>query len=131
MVIELVKSILIIANRMIRYNFRASEGGSCTVEVNDNMSIETSKFDLSDHQRIGIYGGIVGGAVTIVMFRGILTFLICLAAARTLHNKMLRSILRAPMLFFDINPVGMLRGDFNKSMWFNPTDRTCFEQVFY
>ena len=74
------------------------------------MSIEISNFDLSVHQRIGIYGGIVGGAVTIVMVRGILTFLICLAAARTLHNKMFKSILRAPMLFFDINPVGMLSG---------------------
>ena len=70
------------------------------------MSIE-STFDLSDHQRIGIYGVIVGGAVTIVTFRAVLTFLICLAAARTLHNKMFRSILRAPILFFDTNPVGV------------------------
>ena len=63
---------------------------------------------MSAHQRIGIYGGIVGGAVTIVTFRAILTFLICLAAARTLHDKMFRSILRVPILFFDTNPVGVL-----------------------
>lgn len=86
-------------------SYRASEGGSCSVEV-ENMSAE-STFDLSDHQRIGIYGVIVGGAVTIVTFRAILTFLICLTAARILHNKMFRSILRAPILFFDTNPVGM------------------------
>ena len=85
--------------------YRASEGGSCSVEA-DNMSNE-SKFDLSAHQRIGIYSAIVGGSVTIVTFRAILTFLICLAAARTLHNKMFRSILRAPVLFFDTNPVGV------------------------
>ena len=86
---------------------RASEDGSCSVEV-ENISFETSNFDLSAHQRIGIYGGIVGWAVTIVMFRAILTFLICLSAARTLHHKMFKSILRAPILFFDTNPVGVL-----------------------
>ena len=84
-------------------NFRASDGGSCTTEI-ENV---TSNFELSNNQRIGIYSGIVGGAVTIVTLRAVLTFLICLAAVRTLHNKMFRSILRAPILFFDINPVGM------------------------
>ena len=81
-------------------------GGSCSAEV-ENASFETSDFDLSANQRIGIYGGIVGGAVTMVSLRAVLTFLICLAAARTLHNKMFRSILRAPILFFDTNPVGV------------------------
>ena len=37
----------------------------------------------------------------------ILSFLICLAAARNLHNKMFKAILQAPILFFDTNPVGM------------------------
>ena len=86
-------------------NFRSSEGGSCSVEV-ENMSFENSSVNLGTHQRIGIYSSIVGGAVTIVALRAILTFLICLAAARNLHDKMFRSILRAPILFFDTNPVG-------------------------
>ena len=71
------------------------------------MSFQASTFDLSTHQRIGIFGGIVGGSVTIVTLKVIVATLICLAAARTLHNKMFRSMLRAPMLFFDTNPVGM------------------------
>ena len=86
-------------------NFRASNSGSCSAEV-ENISFETSNFDLSTHQTIGIYSGIIGGVVTIVMSRAILTFLICLSAAHTLHNKMFRSILRAPISFFDTNPVG-------------------------
>ena len=104
MAIKLVK--ILYNENNFNVNFRASEGGSCSAEV-ENISIEISSFDLSVHQRIGIYGGIVGGAAAIVMFRAILTYLICLAAARILHNKMFRSILRVPMLFFDINPVGM------------------------
>ena len=71
------------------------------------MSFQASTSDLSTHQRIGIFGGIVGGCVTIVTLKVIVATLICLAAARTLHNKMFRSMLRTPMLFFDTNPVGM------------------------
>ena len=62
--------------------------------------IHLRTFDLTTHQRIGIYGGIIGGAVFIVMLRATLGFLICLAAARNLHNKMFGSILRTQMLFF-------------------------------
>jgi len=104
-VIKLVKRF----NNYLNYDLfiiRASESKSCSAEV-ENISFGTSNYDLSTDQRIGIYSGIVGGVITIVMSRAILTFLICLSAARTLHNKMFRSILRAPILFFDTNPVGM------------------------
>ena len=41
------------------------------------------------------------------MVKVIMTYLICLSAACTLHDKMIKSILRAQMLFFNTNPVGM------------------------
>ena len=43
-----------------------------------------------------------------VTFRAILTYLICLSASRNLHNKMFKTILRVPILFFDTNPIGKL-----------------------
>ena len=63
-----------------------------------------------------------------MIIRAILTFLTCLAAARNLHNKMFKSVLRTPILFFDTNPVGM---HYNQQMRrlmviFN---RACVEQV--
>lgn len=64
-------------------------------------------YDLSTNERIAVYGGIVASSIIFVFTRAILTFLICLAAARHLHNKMFKSILRSPVLFFDTNPVGM------------------------
>jgi len=88
-------------------SLRASQDGSCSPQV-ENISFNTTNFDLTTHQRIGIYGGVVGSAISIVMLRAILSFLICLAAARNLHNKMFKSMLRAQVLFFDTNPVGML-----------------------
>lgn len=71
-----------------------------------NLSVNADPFDLSTNQRIAIYGGIISSSILIVFLRAILSFLICLSAARHLHNNMFKAILRAPMLFFDTNPVG-------------------------
>ena len=74
-----------------------------------NFSIDSSSaFSLSTHQRNGIYGGIVSVSLIFVIIRAVLCYLIILAASRSLHSKMLTAILRAPVLFFDTNPVGEL-----------------------
>ena len=57
---------------------------------------------------VSTYGGIVLGSFSLVMTRSVLCFLICIATSRHLHKKMFRAILRAPVLFFDTNPVGRL-----------------------
>ena len=85
------------------YFCRASETESCLPEE-INSSVAT--FSLSTHQRIGIYGGIVTFSTFVIIMRVVLCYLIMLAASRSLHNKMLTAILRAPVLFFDTNPVG-------------------------
>ncbi|XP_065919884.1 ATP-binding cassette sub-family C member 4-like isoform X2 [Dysidea avara] len=91
----------------------ASQDGSCSPE-NKNISLNTSAVTgLTTHERIAIYGGIVGGLISIVIIRAILTFLTCLAAARNLHNKMFKSVLRTPILFFDTNPVGRVLNRFS------------------
>lgn len=84
---------------------RASGGESCAGGMEN--SSDSNSYDLSTNQRIGVYGGFVFSSVLLIFCRTILSFLICLAAARVLHNKMFKSILRAPILFFDTNPVGM------------------------
>ena len=85
---------------------RATETESCLPE-GTNLSIDTSSsFSLSTHQRIGIYGGIVAFAVFAVVLRVVLCYLVILTASRNLHSKMVTAILRAPILFFDTNPVG-------------------------
>ena len=43
---------------------------------------------------------------TLILSRAVLCYLICFAATSSLHSKMFKSILRAPVLFFDTNPVG-------------------------
>lgn len=64
---------------------------------------------------IGIYTliGIVY-SVTVV-FQSILLLVYCtLRSARILHEKMLKSVLRSPMMFFDTTPMGRILNRFSK-----------------
>ena len=61
---------------------------------------------LTDNQRIGIFGGLLGSLITLSTLRAILFFLLMLNASRIVHNRMFARVLRAPILFFDTNPVG-------------------------
>uniref|UniRef100_A0AAA9SID3 Uncharacterized protein n=1 Tax=Bos taurus TaxID=9913 RepID=A0AAA9SID3_BOVIN len=53
-------------------------------------------------QRIGKSSGIILFGIT----KSLLMFYVLVNSSQTLHNKMLESIFRAPMLFFDRNPIG-------------------------
>ena len=66
----------------------------------------SSEFSLSTNQRIGIYGGIVGFTILVIVIRAVLCYLVVLSASHSLHSKMLTAVLQAPILFFDTNPVG-------------------------
>ena len=61
---------------------------------------------LTDNQRIGIFGGLLGSLITLSALRAILFFLLMLNASRIFHNRMFARVLRAPISFFDTNPVG-------------------------
>jgi ABC-type multidrug transport system fused ATPase/permease subunit len=52
--------------------------------------------------------------VTVTLINSFLLVLSSLAAAQKLHNKMLSSILRAPMSFFHANPIGRIINRFAK-----------------
>ena len=43
--------------------------------------------------------------------RAVIWFQVLINASRHLHDKMFKSLLRAPIYFFDSNPVGKLRGE--------------------
>ena len=85
---------------------RASEGESCSAQLANISFNATSDFDLTTHQRIGIYGGIVAFVVVATVIKAGFSFVTSLNSSRNLHNKMFKAILRAPILFFDTNPVG-------------------------
>ncbi|CAM9886717.1 unnamed protein product [Scytosiphon promiscuus] len=57
-------------------------------------------------------------AVIVSLFRAILTFFSLVKASHRLHDRMLKRIIRAPVLFFDSNPVGRILNRFTKDMHF-------------
>uniref|UniRef100_A0A8C3ILS1 Multidrug resistance-associated protein 4 n=1 Tax=Chrysemys picta bellii TaxID=8478 RepID=A0A8C3ILS1_CHRPI len=62
---------------------------------------------------------ILGLTVTTVLFgivRSLLVFTVLVNAGQTLHNKMFQSLLKAPVLFFDRNPIGRILNRFSKDI---------------
>ena len=76
------------------------------VPINSTLSKRFCEYDLTTNQRIAIYGVIITSAIIFSFLRGYLYLLVVLRASRKLHNKMFAAILRAPVYFFDTNPVG-------------------------
>ena len=76
-----------------------------TLQMEANVSISPTCF-LSRDQRIAIYTGCSVATVLLSFARAILFYFICVNASRVLHNRMFASVLRAPVLFFDNNPIG-------------------------
>ncbi len=61
---------------------------------------------LDNNQRIGIFGGLVLGVIIGNLLRNCLFFILVLNSARNLHDNMFAAVTRAPILFFDTNPIG-------------------------
>ncbi|CAF1175851.1 unnamed protein product, partial [Adineta ricciae] len=68
------------------------------------------------NDRFYTYCGIVIVLVSITMVRVTIIEFICLNAGRVLHNKMFRRLIRSPIYFFDMNPVGRILNRFTKDV---------------
>ncbi|KAH6939768.1 hypothetical protein HPB50_021572 [Hyalomma asiaticum] len=54
-----------------------------------------------------VYAIIIGGLVLSSMARTVAFFVMCMRASVNLHNRMFSCIIRAPIRFFDMNPIDM------------------------
>ena len=55
---------------------------------------------------IGIYAGLMGATLITFLIRATLFYFIGINASKVIHNRSFHSVLRAPIRFFDTNPVG-------------------------
>ena len=60
----------------------------------------------NDSNWLIVYGGLTGAVVLLSFMRTFFFFILFLRASYLLHNKMFAAVLRAPVFFFDNNPVG-------------------------
>ncbi|XP_070832533.1 ATP-binding cassette sub-family C member 4-like [Chaetodon trifascialis] len=65
---------------------------------------------------LGVYAGLTATSVVFGFFHCLLFFNVLVSSAQTLHNSMFNAILRTPVRFFDINPIGRILNRFSKDI---------------
>ena len=74
----------------------------------------------SSYQRqsttLGIYAGLVCGAVALGFICAFVFLYVTLRSSKYLHDKMVSSVLHAPVLFFDTNPTGRILNRFSEDV---------------
>lgn len=70
----------------------------------------------TESTNVGIYAGSVAVVVLLTIMRAYFFFMAVLKSSEKLHNNMTTAILKAPVLFFDSNPVGMILNRFSKDI---------------
>ncbi|KAI7808003.1 multidrug resistance-associated protein 4 [Triplophysa rosa] len=78
-----------------------------------NASI-TQQLDLNFY--LGVYGGLTVATVIFDFMRSLIMFKALVISAQTLHTRMFNCILRTPVRFFDINPIGRILNRFSKDI---------------
>nr|XP_020732967.1 multidrug resistance-associated protein 4-like [Odocoileus virginianus texanus] len=63
-----------------------------------------------------VHSVLTEGTILFGITRSLLIFYVLVNSSQTLHNKMLESIFRAPMRFFDRNPIGRILNRFSKDI---------------
>ncbi|KAM6180104.1 ATP-binding cassette sub-family C member 4 isoform 2-T2 [Erethizon dorsatum] len=94
-------------------SYWANEQSMLNVTVNGKGNV-TEKLDLNWY--LGIYAGLTVATVLFGIARSLLMFYVLVNSSQTLHNKMFESALRAPVLFFDRNPIGRILNRFSKDI---------------
>ncbi|XP_051881887.1 multidrug resistance-associated protein 4 isoform X2 [Pristis pectinata] len=74
----------------------------------------TQQLDINFY--LGTYAGLTIAVMLFGVAGSLLIFKILVDASQDLHNKMFTSIIRAPVLFFDRNPVGRILNRFSKDV---------------
>ncbi|KAM4537961.1 ATP-binding cassette subfamily C member 4-like [Fundulus diaphanus] len=95
----------------------AKQQDSLTNRTNGNITVNgpnVTELDLSFY--LGIYGGLTATTILFGFMRNMILFTVLVKSAQSLHNSMFNAILRAPVRFFDINPIGRVLNRFSKDI---------------
>ncbi|XP_045910385.1 ATP-binding cassette sub-family C member 4-like isoform X2 [Micropterus dolomieu] len=118
----LVLLILILLNALAHITFVlqdwwlacwASEQNHVNVTEHLNGSIPR-QLDLDLY--LGVYAGLTATSVVFGFLRSLVFFNVLVSSAQTLHNSMFNAILRTPVHFFDISPIGRILNRFSKDI---------------
>ncbi|XP_068447107.1 ATP-binding cassette sub-family C member 4-like [Clinocottus analis] len=97
-----------------REEFFNNTAGPSSIKTGFNATHSYQELNLKYY--LGIYSGLTVAAVvfgyarSLVMFRGLVR------TAQALHNDMFSAVLRTPVHFFDVNPIGRILNRFSKDI---------------
>mmetsp|Transcript_15128 Transcript_15128/g.22753 ORF Transcript_15128/g.22753 Transcript_15128/m.22753 type:complete len:715 (+) Transcript_15128:462-2606(+) len=77
-----------------------------------------SENEQEQMKNVYIYTGLVVACFVVAIARCVMSFQLTAIAATKLHDRMIDSVLRATILFFDSNPIGRVLNRFSKDMHF-------------
>ena len=78
--------------------------------------IKKSREEQRSETNLVIYAGMLGTALFFGLLRTFLFYHVSLRSSEQLHDQMTLAILKAPMLFFDTNPLGRILNRFSKDV---------------
>ena len=89
-----------------------------STEADDSLPARsTSWMDNIDTQKgVYVYTILLVGLFIFSMIRSVHFFVTCMSTSINLHNNMFDSVIRAPVLFFDKNPIGRILNRFTKDI---------------
>uniref|UniRef100_A0A4W6DQW6 Cystic fibrosis transmembrane conductance regulator n=1 Tax=Lates calcarifer TaxID=8187 RepID=A0A4W6DQW6_LATCA len=93
------------------YQYALGDYNSTIIHNGQNI---TKELDTAFY--LGVYGGLTAAVIVFGFMRNLLLFNVLVRCAQALHNCMFNSILRTPVRFFDINPIGRVLNRFSKDI---------------
>ncbi|CAF0980830.1 unnamed protein product [Rotaria sp. Silwood1] len=85
-------------------------------KVNNIHSMTENEWNIYRNRKFYIYCGIILLLLLLTFLRAFTLKLMCLNAGRVLHNKMFQRVIRCPISFFDMNPVGRIINRFTRDI---------------
>ena len=76
-------------------------------ELRNNLEIDSY---------VPIYGGLLAAALVFSLLRAFVFYHLSLRSSAHLHDRMTIAILKAPVYFFDVNPIGRILNRFSKDI---------------
>ncbi|XP_060888186.1 ATP-binding cassette sub-family C member 4-like [Labrus mixtus] len=74
----------------------------------------TKELDIDFY--LGVYGGLTIAVIIFGFIRNLVLFNVLVRCTQSLHNRMFDAILRTPVRFFDVNPIGRVLNRFSKDI---------------
>lgn len=83
-----------------------------------NVSITTYERKTIDSERDDVikYCSLIGSLFVAAFLRVLCIYLLCLKCSIALHNRIFSKLLRAPLIFFESNPMGRILNRFTRDM---------------